>query len=355
MSRRIVTISFTELNAGGGVPAFNRALRAAFPDRVVRHYCAADFPTPSAFGFLPEWEQAKSLNRYLIQTRQVTHDDIIIADGFWAAGLESFPFAVSVAHGIWSHLTREDVDAGKQPDMPLHHAAQVAFRGRWSSLKKSHVAVSEFIRNQMWLQWGFESHVINNGHPSQKILSDERRKSLRELIELPVESTWLWGHGVNDSTNLNKGMDHIEAVYAMMDSIGKSQNFSLDQLRKIKKLEKELEPGQFLQLCDFAVVPSGYEGNSYFTGELLSSGVPIVAYDVGLLYQARKEGWSTKLGELIDRRERDTSRTAAGARDLCQRLDKGELLDTREFIRNFSPERFEREWQCYIHDIESKA
>src|SRR6185503_12581274 len=100
--------------AGGGVPAFNRALHAAFPDRECRHFCWEDFPwssSPDLMG-LSEWDRASTLNSYLVKSRSITAEDVVVADGFWAKGLEHLPFAISHSHGIWSHLTLEDALEG---------------------------------------------------------------------------------------------------------------------------------------------------------------------------------------------------------------------------------------------------
>ena len=110
---RLVTISFTPLDARGGVPAFNRALHSAFPDRTCVHHSWWDFPWHIEMEHLPEWEKARALNHYLVAKRLVTADDVIVADGFWADGLDHLPLAVSHSHGIWSHLTKDDVDAGR--------------------------------------------------------------------------------------------------------------------------------------------------------------------------------------------------------------------------------------------------
>jgi hypothetical protein len=84
MSHRLITVSYTALNAGGGVPAFNRALHSAFPDRQVLHFCWRDFPWHDSVGErVTEWDRARLLNEYLVKSRMVTSDDVVVGDGFW--------------------------------------------------------------------------------------------------------------------------------------------------------------------------------------------------------------------------------------------------------------------------------
>lgn len=287
MTRRLVTISFTGLNAPGGVPAFNRALHAAFPDLNPVHFCWADAGVPGQP--MPEWMLAQSLNEILFKTKRITRDDIIVADGFWAAGLESFPYAISHSHGIWSHLTKEDVDAGKKPDMPEHHAAQVAFRQRWTSLDKPLTAVSHFIKEQMYLQWGFITYyTINNCVDTDKFVPTRKRF----LRERPIIV-----HGVNDRANENKGWRHIENLKDLDAEI-----LSLDEM-----IERYGGPKEWaLSQADFVVHPSGYEGNSMFVAETLSCGVPIVAYNVGALTNS---SFDLVIGRVMDRNRRSAEMT----------------------------------------------
>src|SRR5690606_10257233 len=105
MGRRIVLISYTPLNAPGGVPRWNRDLSGSFPDREVIHFSwwdAAPFygldPNDQR---VPEWKKAELLNHFLIQKKMVSSDDVFIADSFWARGLEEMPLAISVQHGNW--------------------------------------------------------------------------------------------------------------------------------------------------------------------------------------------------------------------------------------------------------------
>ena len=214
--RRIVTISYTDVDAGGGVPAFNRAIHTTFTDRECIHFCWESFPWLVPL-HTSEWDRARMLNEYLVKSKQVGTDDVVIADGFWAAGLEHLPFAISHSHGIWSHLTADDVAAGKKPDMPGHHFAQVNFRRNWTNRRKPFTAVSHFIAEQMRLQWGFQvDRVINNGvwadTPEQYDRCIADRTSLAPLRveeKLPIRKPFTILHGVNDPSNKNKGYDHI--------------------------------------------------------------------------------------------------------------------------------------------------
>lgn len=345
--RRLITISYTGLDASGGVPAFNRALHAAFPDRECKHFSWDDFPWRPSFSDSTEWGRARGLNAYLIGSKQVTSDDIVVADGFWADGLDHLPFAISHSHGIWSHLTHEDVLAGKQPDMPQHHAAQVKFRRFWASRKKHLTAVSEFIADQMRLQWGFiVDRIINNGVDTKLY---KPRVERFDDIDRPLII-----HGVNDRLNENKGWDHIQLLKDEV-SAGRLNAvvLSLDEARMwFEKLSgRSWSKPYVLAQADIVVHPSGYEGNSMFIAESLSCNVPVVGYDVGYLWSQRDT-----LGYVLDRNRRSPEYTLYGVDTLLSLLkqfpDLG--LPWRELaLRDLSIEKFRAEWRSYVEEIEN--
>jgi len=339
--RRIVTISFTPLDAGGGVPKFNRDLHAAFPDRECVHFSWWDFPWAMEMDGMPEWEKARTLNHYLVQTRKVTRDDVVIADGFWAEGLEHLPLAVSHSHGIWGHVTKDDVDKGVKPENPVHHAVQIEFRRRWISQRKHITAVSDFIAEQMRLQWGFEvERVINNGVDTDVFTPYGR-----------LLSTWfndpLIIHGVNDRGNLNKGWDHIEFLKKKIPSC---HILSLDEAHSLVEQREGASrtKAEVLALADIVVHPSGFEGNSMFVAEALACGVPVVGYDVGFLWSVRDR----EIGYVIPRTNRSPEATATAVQHVLNDAlpEMGERC--RELaVRSLSIERFRGEWRRYVEGI----
>lgn len=347
--RRIITIAYTALDAGGGVPKFNRDIHEAFADRECLHFCWQDFPwwlEIDARGET-EWAKARILNEYLVRSRKVTTDDVVIADGFWAAGLEHLPLAVSHSHGIWSHLTQLDVTAGKQPDMPYHHVAQVAFRRRWTDLKKHITAVSHFIAEQMKLQWGFAvDRVINNGVDTDVYKQYDLPMILNDLLII---------HGVNDRANTNKGWDHIELIKQKIPS---AHVLSLDDAcMLLNERHGPLTKAQVLSQADLVVHPSGYEGNSMFVAETLASGVPIVGYDVGFAYwlQGILE-WNDRVGSIISRMTRSPETTLSWVQktlgDDLQLMGKNARRVAKDHL---SMTQFNMAWRCYVEGIEDAA
>lgn len=351
--RRIITISYTGLHAGGGVPKFNRDIHAAFPERIRRHFCWEDFPWHIEIDARgeTEWGRARILNEYLVRNKMITEDDVVIADGFWAAGLEHLPFAVSHSHGIWSHLTFEDVQAGKHPDMREHHIAQVSFRKRWIDLGKHITAVSDFIADQMRLQWGFEvDRVINNGVDTERYQPLPRTHYLgdRPLII----------HGVNDRGNVNKGWDHIDLLERSLDAYV----FSLDEAysRFLMFSDRQWQKHEILSQADLVVHPSGYEGNSMFVAEALSSGAPLVCYDVGFAYwMGRNLTWADRVGAIMPRVTRSPETTLAWTRHVLDSLSSdAERATVRANSRRIAEwhldiSRFVAEWRSYVEEIEN--
>lgn len=351
--RRVVTISYTELNAGGGVPKFNRDLHSAFPERECRHYSWWDHPFHpelDAQGMLPEWYKARELNQYLMSRGLVTRDDVIVADGFWADGYESFPYAISHSHGIWSHLTAEDVAAGKQPDMPYHHAVQVAFRRRWIDSGRPLTAVSQFIANQLRLQWGWDATVINNGVDTDLYRPMEYRSI---YLQHPLII-----HGVNDRGNINKGWDHIELLRLRAQTDPEllgcevlSLDEAYDRFRSFS--DRHWQKHEVLTQADLVVHPSGYEGNSMFVAEAVACGVPILGYEVGAMAD-----WDASIcGLIFERSRRSPEITLAGVKYLFKHQYPNGMRALGNNAREYAEERlslasFRQNWRQYVEGLE---
>lgn len=352
MTRRLVTISYTGLNSGGGVPKFNRDLHSAFHDRQCLHFCWFDFPYASQVDSRgeTEWGRAALLNSYLISSRLITHDDVIVADGFWASGLETFPYAISHSHGIWSHLTHEDVLAGRQPDMPAHHAAQVTFRQRWSFLRKHLTAVSKFIAHELDQQWKIRvDRIINNAvDPNVFDVADYKFKEIPRPLII---------HGVNDPHNINKGADHIKALCHSIDA----KIMSLDEAVKTFAFFSDdgyADKAKVLAQADMFVHPSGFEGNSMMVAEALSCGLPFAGYNVGLMWELQQSlTWPERVGVIENRSMRSPEQTVRMVEVVLEMLQTSETLlksNARQTALKYcSIDRFRADWRSYVDDIEN--
>lgn len=338
--RQIVLVSFTALNAGGGVPRWNRDFIAGFPG--TKHYSYDDLPTLNKQGF-GEWDCARLLGSWLYSTRRVTRDTIVISDGFWGEYLSALGMnVISVAHGIWSHLTKEDVDAGKQPEFPVHHVFQVNHRGDHIRRGGKIVAVSRFIQEQMKLQWGFDSTVINNAIDLEKF---------KPLLSRAPRERPLVIHGV---TNSNKGFEHIKRLEQVLDGV--ADVMLMDTAAERLGYSQE-EKYKVIGEADLIVQPSAYEGNSYFILEALASDVPVVAYNVGLLNSistiAKENGIQAIIGSIIDRKYRSPDETAKVGKFILDSVVRDRSpYNPREVASLFSIERFHVEWRKYLEDYE---
>lgn len=336
---RVVTISYTTLDAPGGVPRWNRDFHSAFPDWEKAHFCWQDFPGASEGASMPEWVKAQVLNQYLLQKRLVTSDDVIIADGFWLSGLEHLPRVVSVCHGIWGHVTKDDVDAGKMPENQFLHVAQVDYRRKLWALGVKMVAVSDFIADEMERQWGWKVPVINTGI-DLSIWSPLIRGISNKLIIV---------HGINDRGNRNKGWDHIEAVKRVCIDV--ADVLSFDELHERTGC---LIKSNSLPYADLCVIPSSFEGNSLFCLETLACDIPIIGYDVGLPYLAKKLNQSHLIGRVLDRNNRTPQYTASCVYlYLIARLAEGgeKFERPRDWVSQFSIDKFRQQWYDYVKGL----
>ena len=321
----IVLISYTPITAGGGVPRWNRDVRVAFPDAV--HYSWWDYPDHDQCQQLDEWEKARILNYWLVMTKRITMNDVVIVDGFWGTGLEAFPNVVSVAHGIWSHLTYDDVAKGKMSEFPVHHAVQVKYRKRHLERGGRIVAVSDFIAEQMMMQWGFKSVVINNGIDTCEFMPCAKRVDRKRPVVI---------HGVTTS---NKGFAYVEEMRKHPVDV-----LLLDDAADFFGLPKY----EALAQADVFMHPSAYEGNSYMCLEAMSCDVPIVAHDVGLLWFATRAGFD--VGNIISRDGLYYGDHKVFADFVMSTIKPmyNRSIHPRRFAERFSIERFYDEWRAYV-------
>ena len=360
-------ISYTPLDAPGGVPRFNRLLKQALEKSGwdVFHWSWADMPAGWVDCGYPENERARSLSRYLMKGI-IGRDDVIIGDGFWCGDFAQMGYrrVVSVAHGIWGHVTLSDVLAGIQPENHDLHIAQISHRRDHKRRDLPIVAVSRFIQEQMHAQWGFESGVINNAiDPDSLGMTGEDDDWWRQFEDHQINTPVVIVHGVNDRSNGNKGWSHIEAVQRMLDNQMrhwpmKTMLGSLDELQMQMGMKNKMN---VMRHASLAVIPSGYEGNSYFALELLNAGVPVVAYDVGLFYEMSRRltdqsdptNWMySDLGIIIPRETRSPEMTANMAdRMLCTEkmfLSRHVKKTVQEFA---SLDRFQMQWVEVIEGL----
>jgi hypothetical protein len=353
---RLITISYTPLEATGGVNRWNRDFRECFPN--AQHYSWFDYTTSSEFkryitGYaiatnlisgekfpypddptLSEWEKARLLHLWLLQTQRRKADDIVIGDGWWAGEYFS-EMTCTVRHGIWSHLTKEMADAGMQPEFPVHHAVQVDYTRRHIERGGKVIAVSDFVARQCKLQWGFEMGVINNAIDLEKFHPPVQRVQRDRPLVI---------HGV---TTANKGLDHIAALERGLEA----EVLLLDAAQRALGLGDKYES---LGQADLVIQPSAYEGNSYFVLETLACGVPIVAYNVGLLNSiseiCQREGLTRHtIGCVIDRKLYSPEETLKVSRFILESVMRDRTqYNPREVAELFSIQRFGTEWQNYL-------
>lgn len=334
---RVVTISYTPLDAPGGVPRFNRDIHSAFPGCV--HYSWWDVAQamhvdPNTQN-VTEWEKAKILGYWLLGTGRVTEKDVVIADSFWASNLEHLPYCISHQHGNWSHTTLEDVQKGIPPEFPLHTAAQLDFRRKYVKAGRKLTAVSAFIAREMVRQWNLHPYVISNGIDCEKFKPAEKKIDRKRPIV------------IHFTTTANKGFDHIDAVKQGVDA----DVWLLDEAEQKLGIPKY----EALAQADLVVHPSAHEGNSYAVLETLACGVPIVGYNVGLLYSLE----SDDVGVILDREHRSPEITTLGTRTMLRAIKYRDVPgmvpkpDPRKVAEQHDIKVFRLVWQEYVNDLVS--
>ncbi len=213
---------------------------------------------------------------------------------------------------------------GIKPDFPLHHKFQIEFSKKHIERGGKVTAVSDFISYQLKEQWGFNSVIINNG------VDIRCWKPTKEKIKRDKP---LIIHGV---TNANKGYEHIEAIKINLDV----EILLLDDASEKFKLTKQ----ETLAQADLVVHPSNFEGNSMFCLETLACDVPIVAYNVGLMWKAYNDPMAN-IGIIEDRNNRSPETTVGMVENA---LNKYHQFTPREWVKNYSIDNFIKNWQDYL-------
>lgn len=120
---------------------------------------------------------------------------------------------------------------------------------------------------------------------------------------------------------------------------------------------KEKTKYEVLAMADMVLIPSAFEGNSYFALETIACDVPVVAYDIGLFHELSLTnglgGLTNKVGCLLSRKLRSKEETLAGVKLF---LGRGNNCQTywdhtspRQVAKNYSIQEFHKNWREYLY------
>jgi len=201
----------------------------------------------------------------------------------------------------------------------------------------------------MDIQWGFKSTVINNAIDLDKFKPRKNTDSCTGRGMRPLII-----HGVNDKHNPVKGWDHIQYLKENIDA----DVWSLDEAYAFfKRHDPNVGKYEVLTYADLVVIPSAYEGNSYFALEAMACDIPIVAYDVGLFYEISKmkEGFMSNVGPILLRRLRSKKETLDGVKHALRKsiLSGSSYWDhtsSRKVAENYSIQKFHEQWKDYLKE-----
>lgn len=323
---RIILLSLMPRQTVGGVARWVNDFFAAFPDREVLHFSIEDLFSRFGQRDISEWDAAGVLGRFLVQRRMVRHDDTFIVDGFWGLGLMPGPNVISVCHGTWARRVKSDLEKGIPSEFPMQMNVQKMYWDQLVAAGGKIVAVSEFAQSDLKETWGLQSDTINNVIDSKQFSPRPRIYRERPIII----------HGV---TSKVKAMDHIDYIGG---KIRDADIWLLDEASKRLNMPKY----EALAQADVVVIPSHYEGNSYFTLEALAVNAPVVCYDVGMPWWAYRNGWEHKIGKIIPYEQFSPEMTYQAVRDVL--AESKQNMQPRELALLFSPERFRSEWKAYL-------
>lgn len=327
--KRIVLLSLMPRHHAGGVARWVNDFFDAFPDREVVHYSVMDLFSRFGNRQISEWDAAEVLGNWLRQKKMVNDDDTFIVDGFWGLGVPFGKNVISVCHGTWARRVRSDIEKGIPVEFPEQMRVQEDYWKRLLDKGGRIVAVSEFAQEDLRDTWGLPSETINNVVDPQRFKPHPRVYRDKPILI----------HGVTSKVKAADHIDHIKKYMPWVDV------WLLDEAAAQLNMPKY----EALAQADAVVIPSHYEGNSYFTLEALSCNVPIVCYDVGMPWWAYRNGWQYKAGRILPYDKFSKESTLDAVQDVLSEDRRN--LAPRELSLLFTPQRFRDEWNTYLEKL----
>ena len=313
---RILLVSQSKTDSG--VPVWNRYFMRCFPS--AEWWCWTDFPGWKEQDGAPEEQKVMILTKWLLDSGVYRADCPLIADGFWAAPINS-DWVISVVHGIWDH------DRG---DFPQKMEFQQTFWKNHIDSGRTVVAVSDFIKSRFWDRWGWNIPVVGNSID----LQEWNPVSEKFPREKPIVI-----HGIKESNDDRKGSDILPNI---IENLGSDYEVLLlnDACSKY-----EMERHEMLPQADVVLAPTRFEANSYFMLETLACNVPVVSYKTGLLWDAPKN----VVGNIVTRY--DPKVFANAVREVSLKADE---YSPREWVSQYNLEYFRSEWSKILLGLEKK-
>lgn len=295
----------------GGVEKFASHLKSVFPNLAL--YSKEDVPEASG----SDLRVAKMLNAFLLAESLVGEDTVVIADGFWMAGLEGKVRAtVNVSHGtlIGTAMVNEAyrfADTG--------HLLKLA---KWQEASYAAadmvVAVSPLAQWELEAFYGIDSVLIYNGvdldvfHPADRTGAKVLHVASpgRKQLEMVEETAGVLGRPI-EYLNVKTGKEEDEAA-------------------------RWREGRVFFQ-------PSLYEGCSYASLEAMACGLVPVSYRTGLFWDLPGDA-----AMAIDDHYRDVY-----ANVITQALSRYADFRPRKWVtENASMDRFAKGWRKLIKGVQ---
>jgi len=295
----------------GGVEKFAAHLKLAFPDLNI--WALSDFPQSSGGD---DWIKAKALNSWLWQTGKIQSGDIVIADGFWGAGLVGKDVKlVSVCHGSY---------VGTAAQNEIYPWFDTGLLLRWAAAQKGIydqaalvVSVSKQAARELSVLYGLESKVILNGVDGS-IYGPLKGQEVSDLV-LHVASP---------------GRKQEEMVSRVAQTLPKGVSV---QYLNVSGTQEQ-EAARWRQGSVF-FQPSLYEGLSYASLEAAACGLPVVAYRTGL-WADTPSGFGG-VGEIVDDHDPLVYRRA-----IMRVLRNRDEYKPRQWVMKHAPiSRFISQWQ----------
>ena len=243
----------------GGVQVFQEHLQRAIPDLTLISW--SDYSGHLDCKELKDFDKAAVLNEWLLGQKIIDEETVVICDGYWSLGLSGkVARLISVVHGSYfgRFLNAQTHPWGEFVGID-HIEAQFE---TWKDPNVETVCVSEESMRELVIA-GIDTSratVIHNG------------VDLDVYLPYKMQPNRVLMHA---ATSNRKGLDIISAIMTIEPGI----QIQPMNVRSGKAEDKAAR----LNEAKCLIAPSRHEGNAYLLLEALACGVPLIAYETGLV------------------------------------------------------------------------
>lgn len=316
----------------GGTEVFTKHLHTVFPESTVVNAPQDIGQIFAKIGFQNEYRSWKAGKRFLELDDRF---DAVFRNVYAGWNIKTKSPMVNVFHFTYYGFSQEAMQGSKGQFQAKYISP---FFEKLCLDKGVNVAVSSKVQKELKKYYRVESRVIENAVPDifHKISREKARS------EIGIDYSGPLGIFVG-RTDRTKGFDIVLKISKNIKIICVTPNDtqSTDNLIVRTNVEYEDMP-KYYSAADFLIFPSRYESSGYSVMEALKCGIPVVASRTGIL----EDSDEADVGAIVDIGDEE------GYAKGVERVIKTNVVPSSEINRRFSMERFKKEYNELVEEIE---